>query len=629
MTVTTSEAARAWASVPSGRFVGNTSVIPHSQVQFIASLIDSSGVAQQIDEWRRADNPPKRGGGRPSIVSTRTALTLLFLLSSENSALFIGETSIAAHQRLSDESMTYLGLAEQIGRDASAWYFPVYRALERALEVIDPQPGQRRKFPTLEEIELIKESWKDEKLRKKHDRLQWVCNQLLESTLRLVPAEVQRKWKGDLSVDATVVAAYGRKGAPVKGGRGAVEYSAGHYVRTSSHKLPTGNQVVSKHVFGWDLTIAVQTAHDPNKVAEHPLLVAAIGMSIPGADLVQTAARMFASVVERGHPVGRATGDRGYAAGAVPIDYQIPLRLLGYQIVTDYKDDQVGKKESYAGAIQVEGAYYCPSMPEDLVNATVDLRAGKITGTAWRKLIVARRPYMLRAKEKPDAKGRVPMVCPARGNNPTVNCPLVDNGCGSSDKQTTIYDPPKEEDRDLICTNRSSVQFPIDVKAAKYLQHMQYGSQEWIDAYRTDRNVIEGQNAFLKDGAHEALGDAGRRRLRGSTAQLLLITMLVASGNLRKIQTFRDSAATGSANELERRREHIQRARDLRKANEERIAPWDDLRHKKRAEKAAAAKATADRKKEAAKAIDDQKRAAAQMVAMVEAAVQRALAAKQ
>lgn len=317
-------------------------------------------------------------------------------------------------------------------------------------------------------------------------------------------------------------------------------------------------------------------------------MIAGRGMTVPGKDLIATGRGILQSIADRGHPIGRATGDRGYAASAKPEDYQIPLRRLGYKIYTDYRDNQLGKQEGYAGAIQVEGAFYCPSMPKKLIEATIDYRAGAIDHKTWRLRIKERRQYVLRAKEKPDAAGRVPMMCPARGPGATVSCPLVTGGCGKADDaKTTIYDPPEEKKRDSICKNASSVSFPIEA-AAKFIQDVPYGSDEWTNVYPTDRNTIEGHNGFLKDGSFEAIADGTRRRIRGYGGQYLLLGILVVAGNLRKLQAFRDEMLEGTAEQRQLRRDRKLAARERRKNKKDRIAPWDNFAQRQRAEKDAA-----------------------------------------
>ena len=102
-----------------------------------------------------------------------------------------------------------------------------------------------------------------------------------------------------------------------------------------------------------------------------------------------------------------------------------------------------------------------------------------------------------------------------------------------------LFNPPEEGKRDKICTNATSVTVPIEA-GAKLAQDIQDGSDEWATMYKHDRNTIEGVNGFLKDGAHEGIHIAERRRMRGSTAQILMIAMLVVTTNLRKLQKFRD-----------------------------------------------------------------------------------------
>lgn len=184
---------------------------------------------------------------------------------------------------------------------------------------------------------------------------------------------------------------------------------------------------------------------------------------------------------------------------------------------------------------------------------------------------------MLRPKEKPDGKRRVPMMCPARGPGATVSCPLAENGCTkTNDALTTIYDPPSNPD--TICTNASSVTVPFEV-GAKLAQHYQYGSNEWQEIYSHDRNTIEGANGFLKDSSHEAIGDSSRRRVRGSTAQYLLVSFLVVAGNLRKLQKFRDEMLRPESDDepadRQARKLAIRRKRKHRK--DKRVAAWDDF----------------------------------------------------
>ena len=91
------------------------------------------------------------------------------------------------------------------------------------------------------------------------------------------------------------------------------------------------------------------------------------------------------------------------------------------------------------------------------------------------------------------------------------------------------------------CT-QESVTLPPEA-GAKFRQEILFGSDRWHLMYRSIRSADEGMNGFVKDPAHEALDDAGRRRLFGTAAQSLLTAFLLLAANVRKIQSFIASRA--------------------------------------------------------------------------------------
>lgn len=583
-------------SLPNVTLVGTTGVIPHTKVEFVHSLIAQSAIPARIDAWFAEDRAAKSAGGRPRLISTTSILTLLLLASSEQQSQEVTEIARLIHERLGDDSLGLLAISRGPRTSALEWYGPVRFALNRVINTVDPKPGRRNKHLTKAEYDAVLEKRAGLGSDAKQARLDWVTNTMLEATMKTLPDEVWAEWKGDLTIDATVVAAYGKKGAPWQPTSvepsnrfQAVEPDAGWYLRNAQHTEVKEMKYAKKAVYGWDVTLAAMTRHDPESIGGFPQLIMGIGMTAPGRDLIHTARRVVEFIHESGHPAGRLTGDRGYLASAKAEDFQIPLRLLGYDMVSDYKIDQLGVIGGYEGAILVEGAFYCPSMPRGLVNATKLYREGKVTWETWQKRIEQRKQYRLRPKQKPDEAGNVPMVCPARGSGATATCPLAAACTGAAYDAKTAITPPAENKRGRICTNKASVKFPIEA-GAKYLQKYAFGTKEWRDIYRMDRSTIEGVNGNLKT-AGIALDDAASRRVRGYTAQYLFITMLVATEDLRRIQAYRNELTQHRT--VEAREAHFAK-KQLRQANRKkdtRVLPWDAFAQKAKAEQAESASA--------------------------------------
>lgn len=512
--------------------------IDDQQIASAIKLIDESGICVRVAKWRSEDQERagKGRGGRPGSLNDRVVLVLLLVLALEGSPLLVTHAAAVVEHRLSGEARAMLGISpDRIGNPV--WYDRFWRAFHSLLDVIDPFPGPRNRLLTVDEWADVMASRVPDESERKQERLDWVANQLLEASMRMMPRSVRRKWKGNVCIDATPVAAFGKRGTTKRSDWVSIEPDGGWYVREGDHRDPgddRGKQY-RKTLWGWEATLAVMSTNDPSGPDEFPYLVAAIGFGKPGADIAGHGVGAFGSIVERGHPVGMAIADRAYFPNSKPENLQLPLRALGYDLVFDYREDQLGITESYAGALQVEGAWYCPSMPQVLIEATIDFRVKKsIDKTTYAQRIEQRRRYLLRPKERADPDGYTPMMCPAAGGSATVYCPLkppVGNIAGRS----RISIAPSHPDK--ICTNRSSVSFP-PTAGAKYGQSLHFGSPEWHAMYAAARNTIEGFNGYVKDANHDALDQPGRRRVRGQTAQHLFTAILVMSANLRKINTF-------------------------------------------------------------------------------------------
>jgi hypothetical protein len=215
------------------------------------------------------------------------------------------------------------------------------------------------------------------------------------------------------------------------------------------------------------------------------------------------------------------------------------VRALGYSLVMDYKATELGRQANSGGAVMVDGAFYCPGMPEDLVAASVDLRAGTIDAATHAARIAARGSWRLVRKQGPDKDGYERHACPAAGAHPHLCCPLRPDGAEAALGKIPVLSPPGVPGK--VCT-QSAVTIAPDV-GARHRQDLAFGSPQWARVYATYRNTIEGTNGYVKDAAHESLGAPGRRRVRGIAAQSPFVGLLLMAANFRKVAAYRDLVA--------------------------------------------------------------------------------------
>ena len=286
----------------------------------------------------------------------------------------------------------------------------------------------------------------------------------------------------------------------------------------------------------WALEATIATmARPPGAPPACPNLAAGLALTRPGEDPGGTGTRVLASVAARGRKPGPLGFDRAYT-DALPGRFHLPARALGYSPVMDYKTNQLGIQASASGALLAEGTWHCPAMPEPLITATTDLRSHTIGPDLYQARITARAPCQLKHKDRPDADGYERLTCPALGSHPALACPLRPRSLSPRDGRPKVLTPPEEPPR--IC-QQAAITIPPDA-GARYRQTLPYGSQAWHTRYATLRNTIEGLNGFVKDPAHEALAQPGRRRVRGIAAQSLLTALLLTAANIRKIRAWRE-----------------------------------------------------------------------------------------
>lgn len=426
-------------------------------------------------------------------------------------------------------------------------YTNLRRAIRRLVDVIDSAPfSTGRRLPNAEvwRRRTLRETMSAE-LAEKLRRTSWVTNQLLHTVYRALPAEVRSAWKGTICVDGTAVPVWGTRGTPRSVQRDpestcSPEFDAGWYVREADDHADNKrfSRTRDKVVYAYEATIAVMSK-DPTVSGPVPPLALSMSLERPSGRVAENAMVCVEEIVSRGLPVNYFVADRAYLPSASVEKLQGPLKALGYKLVADLKKTQLGIQDQHAGAIQVEGTWYCPAMPKALVNASINHLDGSIDDSVYsvyRDLIDSRRDYQLQVKSRADHNGVVQMRCPAAGPSATVDCPLKPRkGRKAAKLRTHIVDPPTHPDR--ICTNSESTAFGPET-GLKHGQAVPYRSKEWYELYHTPRNTVEGLNGIVKNDAHSALGSPGLRRARGYTIQWLYTSFLLCGTNIRVIDAF-------------------------------------------------------------------------------------------
>ncbi|HTZ07679.1 MAG TPA: hypothetical protein VMB72_01325 [Acidimicrobiales bacterium] len=536
-------------------------------VKLAVTLVEAMGVVERIEAWVAQEH---RGpGGRPETFSKRTLLVALVLCALTDQPLELTQVTDVLFRQLNARWRAELAVPDPPS-DPHGWraaYRSVRHRFHALVEVMDPSwfPKNRRLDPGAFEAQAARRQAQHSEgdWAVRYERLDGVVNQIIEASWSLLPRDVRRSWKGSLGIDATFVASFARR--PKRRREGykkrtprpilihSVDPDAGVYEREADER-DGEDGTAPKSGYGYEATLGVAGPDDDE--SGFPSLVA--GMAVlhrPGAEPGKNGTRVLATIARRGHRAGWLAGDRAYSSAKAE-DLQLPARSLGYHPVWDYKDNQLGVKDSCQGLNQVEGGWYCPMMPTALVDASADVRAGRIDAERYATRIAERQTYAARPKARPSAEGDVRLLCPAAGANPVVRCPLKPRSLtrAPAGSQRIVLDDEIAEHPPACCTQETVTVHPE--AGAKFAQDLPYQSPAWHATYHRLRNATEGMNGFLKDPAHEALGDAGRRRVHGVAAQSFFTALLILAANVRKIRTFLEqrAIAAGKVRRLPSRR---------------------------------------------------------------------------
>jgi len=553
---------------------GSRVVVDDESVRLAVLLVEYMDVVDRLAQWKDAER--KGPGGRPETFSTRALLVAMAVCAITGQPFHEKRYCDVMFRQLSPTWRAALGIPDPPADDDELAWLALYRRVRyrflTMLDLMDPSPTPKNRrlgdaeFRAATERRSARRS--EEARARRYDNLEWFMNRALETSIRLLSDQDRGAWGGSVGVDATLVRSFARREKwsrrSVRKGTGSVievhsaDPDAGWYQRQREHPGEDGQGGgKAKSEWGYEATLVVSGPEMPEKAADFPNLV--VGMAVlhkPGHAPGPNGVRALTSVRGRGHPAGFLAGDRAYSS-SVAENFQLPVLALGYKPVYDYKITELGVRGSQQGFLEIEGALYCPMIPISLVEATVDFREGRIDEALYRQRLEERWRYRARPKENPDAEGHVRMQCPAANQWQLARCDLKPASVSDA-TQGRLRIMPSAQLKDSpppSCTQQSVTISPD--AGAKHHQELLFQSAAWHTTYSLLRNTNEGMNGYVKDPAHEALDEPGRRRVHGVAAQSVITAFSMMAANVRKIRTFlamKSQALSGSVKRRPRRR---------------------------------------------------------------------------
>lgn len=602
------------AIVKAAKFVETTQIAVHTE-QWIAED------REREDERRvAAGESPRHPGGRTPSYSTYTYWVATMACTFSGLPVSYTQIHHILTGPLSKESRNLLGLetdsdprkdADLDSKRKRIHYTSFTRLASRVTDTYDPRPFPGRTAPTVQQAAAIDASRDPAEVARKQRRADRLASHLMLATFFLLPSELQGQFDGDITLDATVLPAWGKFGHTSRKRRNSfLRDENGDVVRDQSgQRIPqatrspegnagwhakdpdsrdmanspffnpnarkdrsTGARIKkTKYTYGFDGHLALLD------MADLPQLILGVSLDTPGKIPGLNAAEALRGISEAGLPTGVLTVDNGYSQLAAD-NFAYPVRALGYDILRDFKSDELGKVlESYEGVQCVEGVLYGPCLPADLLTASKDFFEGRIDDQTYRSRLEARRIYEVRVKKNVDGSATVTYRCPGTGSHATVHCPIKEQQRAEKHnrKSTAAWDDgqpmPKPETirRSLplivttparppkICTNAESLTIPRE-RFARFLSVHGFQTPEYLAKYGPGRNRMEGKNRVLKDALAAAIADPDQRRFRGWAKQFTALVTKLVGANIASILAFidneeRDDHRAGKVAEAKRR----------------------------------------------------------------------------
>jgi len=144
-------------------------------------------------------------------------------------------------------------------------------------------------------------------------------------------------------LDATAAALFS-SGPSRRAGLCASDPDGAWFVRDGDHREREDHKGRPRSRVAWALeaTVLTTAATEPGTLGAYPNVVVGLGLGRPGVDPGATAVRVLNGARTRGFSPGPLGVDRAYSA-AFATRFHLSVRAMGFDLVIDYRIDQLGR----------------------------------------------------------------------------------------------------------------------------------------------------------------------------------------------------------------------------------------------------------------------------------------------
>lgn len=585
-----------------------------------------SQVLPPLAVWRRRnrERTGKRNGGPAPAINDAVILTIALILVIEHSSVRVKDMARALQHRLTPEARDVLGIGHLYDNPFTNWYFIAHRAIHRVIATFDPyitnDGATRNQWKAMSYEDRI--AWEaavdQDFVAELNARAEWFINALVEMSLQQ-QARKHRRRKTAMTIDqsgvkaAAVMARWKRdpktgKEIPQKNAldpstnrpeaRRVRALEADWVTKKKGAKKRNADEEERISRIKWELgymaNIIIDVLEDPPRQQKAPR-TATHPRHQPRHP--EQAHRRSRHLTARLAPVPRLRTDTA----------ELRPRLLTTQRRVPRAAHRSRHPRREGLRRPAEGHHQRRHrqlrhgrrpllLPLHSVGAA-RLHAlweqGKLTNEEyWAAREKLEKYELILHEQKPNCTLR--LSCPASGPSPTASCPLRElqkNAVPDEDadrvriQRTNITDRQKDY---KVCCQKS-----VSVKSTTHVQQRQklrYGSKEWFDTYRADRNSSESSNDLLQKDHN--LENTLSRPMHGLATQQFALALFAVASNMRRIIQFehdvyeleRRAAAGRSPQPRKQPDEYLKRARDrngetryMRNPPPRKLVPWEPL----------------------------------------------------